>query len=55
MPSFKKKLTEDEIRELAAHIEYSCLINKVMGKKEKIEKELDSIRRNYKSLPECEQ
>ena len=55
MPSFKKKLTEAEIRELAAHIEYSCLINKVMSKKGKIEKELNIIRQEYKNLPECEQ
>lgn len=55
MPSFKKKLSEAEIKELAAHIEYSCLIKKVMSKRDKIEKELKSIREEYGNLPECKQ
>jgi cytochrome c6 len=53
MPSFKKKLTEQEIHDLAAYINYSSLVNKVMESKGRLQEELDSIQRDYKNLPEC--
>ena len=54
MPSFKKKLTEQEMRELAIHIEYSSLVKSVLDKRGRVEKELNDIRNDYKILPECE-
>ena len=52
MPSFKKKLSKQEIEELAAHIEYSSLVKKVMDKRGQMETELKNIRENYEELPE---
>ena len=55
MPGFKKKLSKQEIEELAAHIDYSCLVKEVMGRRGQIEKELKEIQENYEVLPECSQ
>tara|TARA_R110002126_G_scaffold28778_2_gene95791 strand:+ start:4808 stop:5212 length:405 start_codon:yes stop_codon:yes gene_type:complete len=54
MPAFNKKLTEQEMNELAVHIEYSSLVKKVLDKRERIQRELKNIQRDYKVLPECE-
>jgi cytochrome c553 len=55
MPGFKKKLSKQEIEELAAHIDYSCLVKEVMERRGQIEKELKEIQENYEVLPECSQ
>ncbi len=55
MPSFKKKLSKQEIEELAAHIDYSSLVKKVMERRGQIEKELKEIQENYEVLPDCSQ
>ena len=55
MPGFKKKLSKQEIEELAAHIDYSSLVKKVMDRRGKMEKELNDIQENYEVLPECSQ
>jgi len=55
MPGFKKKLSKQEIEELAAHIDYSSLVKKVMDRRGQIEKELNEIQGSYEVLPECSQ
>tara|TARA_B100000085_G_C18211911_1_gene378041 strand:- start:14 stop:409 length:396 start_codon:yes stop_codon:yes gene_type:complete len=55
MPGFKKKLSKQEIEELAAHIDYSSLVKKVMDRRGQIEKELNEIQENYEVLPDCSQ
>ena len=55
MPGFKKKLSKQEIEDLAAHIDYSCLIKEVRERRGQIEKELKEIQENYEVLPECSQ
>ena len=55
MPGFKKKLSKQEIEELAAHIDYSSLVKKVMDRRGQMEKELNDIQENYEVLPECSQ
>ena len=47
MPGFKKKLSKQEIEELAAHIDYSSLVKKVMDRRGQIEKGLNEIQENY--------
>ena len=55
MPGFKKKLSKQEIEELAAHIDYSSLVKKVMDRRGQMEKELNEIQENYEVLPEYSQ
>ena len=55
MPGFKKKLSKQEIEELAAHIDYSSLVKKVMDRRGQMEKGLNGIQENYEVLPECSQ
>jgi cytochrome c553 len=54
MRGFEKQMTDEERQELAQHIEYTAIINRVMEKRKRIETELDRIKRDYKTLPECE-
>jgi cytochrome c553 len=54
MRGFEKKMSEEERREMAVHIEYTTIINRVIGKRERIKKELEDIERDYEALPKCE-
>lgn len=54
MPSFKKKLTQKEIENLSYYINYSSLVEKVMSRRERLDKELKRIKEDYEYLPECE-
>ena len=54
MPSFKGKLTDKEIEELAIFIEYGSYVYKIKQRSVRIDRELDDIKRDYKDLPECE-
>jgi cytochrome c553 len=47
-------LTEEEMRELSIHIEYSALVKKVLDRRKRLQSELNHIKRDYKELPECE-
>ena len=53
MPGFSKKLTREEILKIAQHIEFAALVDKVMRKRERLERELLRIKTEYKNLPEC--
>jgi len=54
MRGFEKQMTEEERQELAQHIEYTAIVNRVMEKRKRIEIELKKIEKDYKNLPECE-
>lgn len=54
MPAFKKKLTQKEIENLSYYINYSSLVEKVMSRRERLDKELKRIKEDYEYLPECE-
>lgn len=54
MPSFKKKLSEQELKEIALHIEYSSMIDGMMDKREVIEKKLKEIKKDFPNLPPCD-
>lgn len=54
MPSFKKKMTEQELFAIASYIDYTNLVNRVMKRRARLEKELKRIKEEYKYLPECE-
>ena len=54
MPSFKGKLTDKEIEELAIFIEYGSYVYKIKQRSIRIDRELDNIKRDYKDLPECD-
>jgi len=47
-------LTEEEMKELSIHIEYSALVKKVLDRRKRLQNELDHIKRDYERLPECE-
>ena len=54
MRGFENKMSEEERREMALHIEYTTIINRVLEKRKRIDKELNGISKQYKSLPECD-
>ena len=54
MRGFEKKMTEEERLEMAQHIDYTVILNRVLEKRKRIQKELDSIKKNYHNLPECD-
>ena len=54
MRGFETKMTEEERKEMAQHIEYSTIINNVMNRRQRIEEELKRIKEDYEYLPECE-
>ena len=47
-------LSEEEMKELSIHIEYSALVKKVLDRRKRLQNELDHIKRDYERLPECE-
>ena len=55
MPSFREKLSDKEIKNLAQHIEYSAILEGIRRKKEKLDEALATIKREYKNLPECKE
>ena len=54
MRGFEKKMTDEERLEMAQHIDYTVILNRVLEKRKRIQKELDNIEKDYKNLPECE-
>ena len=54
MRGFEKQMTKEERQDMAQHIEYTAIINRVMEKRKRIQKELDNIEKQYGTLPECE-
>lgn len=50
-----KSLTEEEMKELSIHIEYSALVKKVLDRRKRLQSELNSIKKDYKALPECKE
>ena len=53
MPSFKNKLTEEQLKNIALHIEYSAMIKKIKKKRKSVEEKLKMIKEEYGVLPEC--
>lgn len=47
-------MTEEEMKELSIHIEYSALVKKILDRRRRLQNELDHIKRDYERLPECE-
>jgi len=54
MRGFEKKMTDEERLEMAQHIDYTVILNRVLEKRQRIQKELDSINKQYKDLPPCD-
>jgi hypothetical protein len=54
MRGFEKKMTDEERLEMAQHIDYTMILNRVLEKRQRIQKELDSINKQYKDLPPCD-
>ena len=54
MRGFEKKMTDEERLEMAQHIDYTVILNRVLKKRQRIQKELDSINKQYKDLPPCD-
>jgi len=53
MPKYRKKLSAEELAELAEFIEYSSLAKRMQENEAKIDSTLKQIKRDYKDLPEC--
>lgn len=53
MPSFKKKLTKEQLNNIALHIEYSAMLEKVRRQRKKVEEKIKMIKEEYGVLPEC--
>jgi cytochrome c553 len=54
MPSFKKKLSEEDLKEIALHIEYSALVKRVRERRAELKKKLKEIKKDFPNLPPCD-
>ena len=55
MPGFAKKLTEREILLIATSIDYINIERRIKKKYERVDQELERIKRDYPDLPPCEE
>jgi len=55
MPGFEGELTEEQISNIANRIDYTNISRRIKEKYDKIDRELNSIKKEYKNLPPCEE